>query len=163
VPPVKQSPPRPKPYVARMALMRAHGDLMAGPGKRRVGNWLASAAVYCGAAVAGAAWIGGALFDVREAASAALDRAAAHAGFAADIIVEGVEGPRADQIRAAALPEGRIALTAAAPEEVRARLKGLDWVENAVVQRHWPRALRLVVTRKPAAAAADARAIRVGA
>jgi hypothetical protein len=137
-----------KPYVARLAMLRAHGEtIVAGPA-RLATNWLASAAVYLGVAAAGAVWIGGSLFDLREAANRTIDQAAAAAGFAVRMQIEGIEGERAEEVRAAALPSGWESMVFASPQDMRTRLMGLDWVGKVVVQRHWPDRVKILIERK---------------
>ena len=67
-----------------------------------------------------------------------------------------VEGP----FKRVALPEIEAAVVGVAQgglagidlEEVRARVEGIDWVDQAVVQRRWPDTLRVVVVEQVAAA-----------
>lgn len=149
-----RAPRQAEPYVARLAMLRVQGaHVVAGPA-RAASNWLAGAALYLGVAAAGAVWIGGSLFDVRVAVSQALDRAATAAGFGARLTVAGIDGARAEEARTAALPTGLESLVFASPHEVRARLLGLDWVEDAVVQRHWPDRLTVHIKRRPTVYAA---------
>jgi hypothetical protein len=156
-------PPRQRPKVTRLAALRAHGDLFAsGPG-RQASNWLAGAALYFGTAIAGAVWIGGALFDVRETAAAAADEAVAGAGFAAGFAVYDergarLEGVRLSEVEMAVMPEGRRSMIAASPQDMRERLLDLPWVSGAVVQRHWPSSIKIQLHRRPAAVASAARA-----
>jgi cell division protein FtsQ len=50
------------------------------------------------------------------------------------------------------MPERRLALTAANPQLVKARIERLDWVGRASVQRMWPSTIRINVERRTAVA-----------
>lgn len=141
-------PPAPSRAPPRIAALRGHGDVFLNHSAKRASNWLAGAAVYCGAAVAGAVWIGGGLFDAREAASALVDQAAVQAGFVADVHVEGVGGERLEEARAIVLPEGRRSVISTSPAEIRHRLMQLRWVDSVVVQRRWPTRIEVRLVHK---------------
>jgi cell division protein FtsQ len=118
---------------------------------RKVGVILAGAVLMTGLAVVGALFIGGSLVDAREAFADLADHEAAHLGFgASDIDIRGVSGARADEVRAAILPQGRASLFSADPREVRGRVEQLGWVEKASVRRVWPSTLKISVTRRAA-------------
>jgi cell division protein FtsQ len=107
--------------------------------------------MFCGAAVAGAAWLGSSLFDAREAFAETTDAAAASAGFAiGDIKVTGVSDARAREVRDVAVPEGRRSMLSLDPDEVKARVESLDWVASARVHRLWPSTLTIEVERRQA-------------
>lgn len=135
------------------ALKIAKGQSAPKLSAKDFGGMLAGAALFCGAAVAGAAWIGGSLFDAGEAVAQNADRLASTAGFAVrQVEVTGVDGARRAEIAEAALPADRLSLLSADPVEAKARIESLDWVENATVSRMWPSTLRVDVTRRRAVA-----------
>ncbi|MGE3143507.1 MAG: cell division protein FtsQ/DivIB [Hyphomonadaceae bacterium] len=137
----------------RLAAIKLEGE-WGGPPRltaRSVGMFLAGALLLAGSAVAGAAWLGGSLFDAREAFAAEADRGAASLGFAAaHIEVEGVVGARAAEVRTLVMPVGRASLLAADPDEIKARVESLDWVSHARIERRWPDTLRIRVVRRAA-------------
>ncbi len=147
-------PPPPMPRLAAIKMQggrRLQETLRRAGSPRALGLALAGLIVTAGAAIAGAAWIGGSLVDAREAFAGLADGAAAGAGFAAAVVkVEGAAGARAEEVRAAVLPEGRRSLFAAEPVAVRARVKALDWVEEARVERLWPATVRVAVRKREA-------------
>lgn len=140
----------------RLAAMKAGGrdlarSLHGAPDARGMGRVAASALLMMGAAIAGAAWIGGSLFDMREAIGGASDAAAAHAGLRVlSVEIDGVTGAREAEVRAAALPEGRYSMLSADPAQVKARLESLHWVRSASVRRLWPSKLYVKVDRREA-------------
>ncbi|MBL8531328.1 MAG: cell division protein FtsQ/DivIB [Hyphomonadaceae bacterium] len=112
---------------------------------------LGGVVVFAGLAIAGAAWLGSSLFDVREAMARSADGAAASMGFTVDTIeVEGVNGARAQEVRAVVTPEGRHSVLSLDPADVRTRVESLDWVARARVQRLWPSTMRISVERRQA-------------
>lgn len=56
------------------------------------------------------------------------------------------------EIEAAVVEVARGGLASVDLDEVRARIESIDWVDDAVVQRRWPDALRVVVVEEVAAA-----------
>jgi cell division protein FtsQ len=131
---------------ARVA--QSFGEITA---PKRLGVMFISAALMAGFAVMGAVWIGGSLLDARETFADIADKQAAQMGFGVkSVVVGGVAGERADQVRAAVLPPDRLSLFSASPEEVRARVEKLEWVEKVSVQRIWPSSVRVDVTRRQA-------------
>jgi cell division protein FtsQ len=116
---------------------------------------LLGAVLFAGAGVAGAAWLGSSLFDVREAFARTADATAANVGFAiADIEVEAMpQAPaitpaRAAEVRALIVPEDRRSILSLDPDAVKARVESLDWVADARVRRLWPSTLRVEVRRR---------------
>lgn len=106
-----------------------------------------------GAAIAGATFIGGSLFDVREAAAITADRAAEGVGFrVAHVDIEGVSGLRANEVRALIMPENRRSLLAVEPADLQTRIESLDWVARAHVRRLWPSTLHIEIERRAALA-----------
>ncbi len=112
--------------------------------------FVAATVLVAGAAVAGAAWLGGSLFDAREAMAQSTDATLAAAGFNAHVVVSGAPGARSAEVLAVAMPEGRQSLLAADPRDVQARVQSLDWVGRATVHRRWPNELRIEVERRAA-------------
>lgn len=113
--------------------------------------------LFCGAAVAGAAWLGASLFDAREAFARTADASAAEAGFTiANIDIAPMPGAaalspaRMQEVRAVIVPEGRHSIISLDPEDVKARIEGLDWVASARVRRLWPSTLQVEVARRQA-------------
>lgn len=148
-PPPRRAPPR----IAVLSLEAATALKAAGPKGRDMERMLVGGAMMLGVAVAGAAFIGGSLLDARDGLARVTDSAAAAAGFAInEVRVEGVAGPRAEEVRAAAMPAGRRSLLAADPAAVKTRVEALDWVEDARVARRWPGEVRIDVTRRKAVA-----------
>ncbi|UPT61833.1 MAG: cell division protein FtsQ/DivIB [Hyphomonadaceae bacterium JAD_PAG50586_4] len=108
-----------------------------------------------GAGVAGAAWLGSSLFDVREAFARAADGAAANMGFAVDEIqVSTIEGAsaispaRAAEVRALIVPDGRQSILSLNPTDVKTRVESLDWVQGVRVRRLWPNDMLIEVERR---------------
>lgn len=110
----------------------------------------AASVLVAGAAVAGAAWLGGSLFDAREAMAQRTDATLASMGFQAHVVIEGATPARNAEVLAIAMPENRNSLLAADPREVKARVQSLDWVGRATVRRRWPNELRIQVERRAA-------------
>ena len=148
-------PPSPPRKVSRLARIKLDGaaqwDAMARARKaRKPGVTLAGVLLIGGAAIAGASWIGGSLFDAREALYASADGIATAAGMKATIDVRGVEGQRKTEVQAVALPRGRVSIMAASPAKVKDNVESLDWVESATVSRLWPSTIRITVSRRDA-------------
>lgn len=146
-PPKKKAPPPPMPRLARIQLA---GGARTRPAKASRGAAFASAILFGGAAVAGAAWIGGSLFDVKETFYASADRVASAFGLEAKLEVRGVTGARMAEIVAEALPPGRDSIMAASPDKIKAKVESLDWVDHAEVSRLWPSTIRVTVQRRKA-------------
>jgi cell division protein FtsQ len=113
--------------------------------------------LFCGAAIAGAAWLGSSLFDAREAFARTADATAAEAGFTiahvsvAPLPASAVLSPaRMQEVRAVIVPEGRHSLLSLDPDDVKARVESLDWVASARVRRLWPSTLQVEVARRQA-------------
>lgn len=165
----RQAPPPPPPRrrrdvsgMPRLAAIKLEGQ-WEGPPKitrRGVSIFAAGVVLFAGAAVAGAAWLGGSLFDAREAFAQQSDVTVARLGMTPrdlhvqevldDGAVRAMGGARADEVRAVIMPEGRQSLLSADPGEVRARIESLDWVDQATVIRHWPASLTVRVSRRDA-------------
>jgi cell division protein FtsQ len=147
-------PPPPPTSMSRLAMIKLSGGLSpedAQVSGRSLVLALTGAVLFCGAAIAGAAWMGDSLFDVREAFARTADSAAAEMGFAIDEIeVAGVTGARAQEVRAVVVPEGRQSILSIDPGDVKARVESLDWVETARVRRMWPSTLEIRVERRQA-------------
>lgn len=149
-------PPKPR-GVPRLAAIKLDAH-KAGFEKPRVTKsglakiaWLSGGVL--GLAVLGASLLGGGLFDVREAAVSAADDAAAGMGFRlADVQIHGVEGARADEVRALIAPDGRSSMLSLDPQAVKTRIESLDWVASVSVQRLWPQTLRVDIRRRAAIA-----------
>jgi len=146
-PPAGESMPR----LARIKLSGGLApDEMHVTGKS-LGIALAGMLIFAGAAIAGAAWMGDSLFDVREASARAVDVAAADVGFAIeDVTILGVAGARAEEVREQIIPEGRQSILSLDPIDVKERIEALDWVANASVRRLWPSTLEVRVERRQA-------------
>lgn len=109
--------------------------------------------LFAGAAIGGATWIGGSLFDAGAAFQRSADGLAANTFFALDenaIEISGVEGARRDEVREAVNPDAWRSLLALDPDDVKARVEGLGWVQDAKVRRLWPSTIRIEVTRRQA-------------
>ncbi len=145
------APPQDMPRLARIKLSGGLGDDDVQVSGKSLMMALAGIALFCGAAVAGAAFLGSSLFDAREAFALSADAGAANTGFViGDIDVEGVSGARAQEIRALVVPQGRRSLLSLDPYEVKARVESLDWVQSARVKRLWPSTLVIQVERRQA-------------
>ena len=113
--------------------------------------------LFCGAAIAGAAWLGASLFDAREAFARTADASAAQAGFtithleiAAMAHTAPLSPARMQEVRAMIVPEGRHSIISLDPDDVKARVESLDWVASARVRRLWPSTLQVDVARRQA-------------
>lgn len=113
--------------------------------------------LFCGAAIAGAAWLGSSLFDAREAFARTADATATRAGFTIAHIevtslphTPALSPARVREVSAVIVPEGRQSIVSLDPEAVRARVESLDWVASARVQRLWPSTLRVQIARRQA-------------
>lgn len=111
--------------------------------------------MFVGVAVAGAAWLGSSLFDVREAFARSADATVANAGFEIDEIeiaelpgMPEISDARRQEIHALIVPDGRHSILALDPDEVKARVESLDWVAQARVRRLWPSTLMVEVERR---------------
>ncbi|MGE3251179.1 MAG: cell division protein FtsQ/DivIB [Hyphomonadaceae bacterium] len=148
-------PPKPRakgtPRLATLALDREGAMERPQVTKRGLAIAAALTVFTIGFAIAGATFIGGSLFDVREAAAVAADRTADGIGFSVDHVeIAGVEGARADEIRALILPENRRSLIAVDPRELQTDIESLDWVSRASVRRLFPSTIRIDVVRRAA-------------
>lgn len=155
----KAPPPVPTyesmPRLARIKLSGGlNGDDVQVSGKS-LALALTGAVMFIGVAIAGAAWLGSSLFDVREAFARSADATVANAGFHIDAI-EVAELPgspqitsaREQEVRALIVPDGRHSILALDPAEVKARVESLDWVAEARVRRLWPSTLMVEVERR---------------
>jgi cell division protein FtsQ len=116
---------------------------------------LTGVVMFLGVGVAGAAWLGSSLFDVRESFARGADGVVASAGFEIDAIdiaamtnAPALTDARKAEVRALIVPEGRHSLLALDPEDVQARVESLDWVASARVRRLWPSRLVVEVERR---------------
>lgn len=116
---------------------------------------LTGAIMFAGVAIAGAAWLGSSLFDVREAFARSADATVANAGFQIDEIEVAtlpgspeITAAREQEVRALIVPDGRHSILALDPEDVKARVESLDWVAQARVRRLWPSTLMVEVERR---------------
>lgn len=150
----RRAPPPPPQGIPRLAAIKLSGGLSGDDinvSGKSLGLALAGLVLLLGASVAGAAWLGSSLFDVREAFARTADAAATHAGFSIDTIqISGVSGARAQEVRAQIVPDGRHSLLSLDPADVQARVESLDWVEHARVERFWPSTLKVIVERRQA-------------
>jgi cell division protein FtsQ len=143
-------PPR---SASRLETLRLEGADALRPSPRSVGAFLAGGVMLLGVSAAGAAWIGGSLLDAQDNVGRYGDQLATQAGFGlSQVEIRGVDGPRAAEVRAAAGLQPSHSLFLAQPQAVRDRLRRLDWVQSVRVTRLWPATLRIVVTRREAAA-----------
>lgn len=152
----RKAPPSPPPMsgMPRLARIKLSGGLQGDDVKvsgKSLMLGLAGIVMFTGVAIAGATWLGSSLFDAREAFARAADGAAANVGFDIDDIqVAGVAGARAQEVRAIVVPEGRRSILSLNPNDVRARVEGLDWVAHAEVRRLWPSKLQIEVVHRQA-------------
>lgn len=156
----RKSPPPALDYgpMPRLARIKLSGGLTADHmqvSSKSLMLALTGAVLFVGAAIAGAAWLGSSLFDVREAMARAADSAAANAGFViADIEVAplpdapSISPARAAEVRRIVAPADRRSILSLDPEQVRARIESLDWVASARVRRLWPSTLKVEVERR---------------
>jgi cell division protein FtsQ len=144
----------------RLAAIKLSGGLSV-EGAQVSGKSLALALtglfLFCGAAIAGAAWLGSSLFDAREAFARTVDASAAEAGFTIAHIdiapmphAAALSPARIAEIRSVIVPEGRRSVISLDPQAVRARVESLDWVASARVRRLWPSTLQVQVARRQA-------------
>jgi cell division protein FtsQ len=127
----------------------AHAAAMAAQHQTRIAGVVAAGLVLlCGATVGGVLLLGGKLIDLNEALHAGADHVAAAAGFEAKVVVDGVEGARAQEVQDEVLPQGRNSIVAGSPHAVKARVESLDWVARAQVSRLWPSTIRVTVERR---------------
>lgn len=150
----RKSPPPPK-AMSKLAKIKLEGAAYAEHAARakknhKPGVALAGVLLVGGAAIAGASWIGGNLFNTREALYAAADGVATAAGLTATIDVQGVEGQRKTEVAGVVLPDGRRSIMGASPQTMKDNVESLDWVESATVQRLWPTTIRVKVQRRDA-------------
>src|SRR5262249_39112845 len=94
-------PPKPPAPVARLAAIKLDGigPSDVGVTKKNMATIAVGSLLFLGAAIAGATWIGGSLFDAGKAFERSADQLAAGVGFRIeDIQIAGVSGARADEI-----------------------------------------------------------------
>src|SRR5512147_1034519 len=146
--------------VPRLAAIKLSGGLNAGDAEvsgKSLALALTGLVLFCGAAIAGAAWLGSSLFDAREAFARTADASAAEAGFTVAHVsvaplphTPSLSPARMQEISALVVPEGRHSLISLDPEDVKARVESLDWVASARVRRLWPSTLHVEVARRQA-------------
>jgi hypothetical protein len=138
-----EPPAQKKQGTPRLAAIQLEGVFGAASAKpttfRGVGRVGAFIALGAAAAIAGASWIGGSLFDLREAAAMMADRAALGMGLRVkNIDVVGARGARAEEVRSLVAPNERVSLFAATPAALKERVESLDWVDDERDSRVWP-------------------------
>lgn len=136
----------------KLAAIKLDSSWSAPPKLTRNGVFrvFAGALLTFGAAVAGAAWIGGSLFDAQEAFAQRADSAFAAAGFTVSYDIAGAsEARRGEVLEAATLPH-RASLLFADPRAIKTRVESLDWVAHARVVRQWPQTVRIEIERRDA-------------
>lgn len=157
----RPAPPPPAPVyenMPRLARIKLSGGLtgedVAVSGKSLM-LALTGVVFFLGAGVAGAAWLGSSLFDVRESFARGADGLVANAGFAIDAIEvqampggPALTGARKAEVSNLIVPDGRHSLLALDPGQVQARVESLDWVASARVRRLWPSTLIVEVERR---------------
>ncbi|HVZ99953.1 MAG TPA: cell division protein FtsQ/DivIB [Caulobacterales bacterium] len=149
-PPRRAAPP-PAHGVPRLAAIKGAFDGEPQVNGKSLMLALTGVVLFVGAAIAGATWIGGSLFDARQAFQRSADAAVVSAGFGVehiDVTGEGVAAARIAEVRAAIAPQGAHSLLAMDPGSVKARVESLDWVAEAKVRRLWPSTLRVDVRRR---------------
>jgi len=116
---------------------------------------LAGLVIFCGVAVAGAAWLGSSLWDAKEAFASATDSAAANAGFEVEHVnvralpnTPSLSAARVQEVASMVVPAGRHSVISLDPKDVQARVEGLDWVANARVRRLWPSTVVVEIARR---------------
>ncbi|MBI3440098.1 MAG: FtsQ-type POTRA domain-containing protein [Proteobacteria bacterium] len=156
----RRSAPPPPSNVPRLAAIKLNGGLSAADANvsgKSLALALTGLVLFCGAAIAGAAWLGSSLFDAREAFARTADASAAEAGFTVAHVsvaplpnTPSLSAARMQEITALIVPEGRHSLISLDPQDVRARVESLDWVASARVRRLWPSTMRIEVARRQA-------------
>ena len=156
----RRMPAPPPSSVPRLAAIKLSGGLNAGDAQvsgKSLALALTGLVLFCGAAIAGAAWLGSSLFDAREAFARTADASAAEAGFTVAHVsvaplphTPSLSPARMQEINALVVPEGRHSLISLDPEDVKARVESLDWVASARVRRLWPSTMRIEVARRQA-------------
>ncbi|MFT3729513.1 MAG: cell division protein FtsQ/DivIB [Terricaulis sp.] len=116
---------------------------------------LAGLVIFCGVAVAGAAWLGSSLWNAKEAFASASDSAASNAGFAVQHVnvralpdSPSLSAARVQEVQAMVVPAGRHSVVSLDPKDVQARVESLDWVANARVRRLWPSTVVVEIARR---------------
>jgi cell division protein FtsQ len=116
---------------------------------------LTSLVVFCGVAIAGAAWLGSSLWDAKEAFASTTDSAAANSGFAVQHVnvralpnSPSLSQARVAEVQAMVVPAGRHSVISLDPKDVQARVEGLDWVASARVRRLWPSTVIVEIARR---------------
>jgi cell division protein FtsQ len=111
--------------------------------------------VFCGVAVAGAAWLGSSLWDAKEAFASTADSTASNAGFAVEHVnvaalpnSPALSAARMQEVQAMVVPQGRHSVLSLDPKDVQARVEGLDWVASARVRRLWPSTMIVEIARR---------------
>jgi len=148
-------PPKPMPRLARIKLSGGVSAEEARVSVKSLGLALTGVVLFLGAGLAGAVLLGSSLFDLREAFVRSADGAAAHAGFdIAEIAVAAmpdapaITAARAAEVRALVVPEGRNSMLSLDPDQVKARVEGLDWVAATRVRRLWPSTIEVEIERR---------------
>lgn len=151
---VRRSAPPPSGNMPRLAAIKLSGGISGeefNVSGKSLGMALGAMVLLVGVSIAGATFLGSSLFDAREAFARSADAAAANAGFQiSNVQVAGVTGARAEEVRALIVPQGRHSILSLEPDQVRANIESLDWVEHARVRRVWPSTLHVDVVRRQA-------------
>lgn len=155
----RYAPPPPS-SIPRLAAIKLSGGLSVDDAQvsgKSLALALTGLLLFCGAAIAGAAWLGSSLFDAREAFARTADASAAQAGFTIahiDVAPMPHTAPlspaRIQEVRAVIVPEGRRSIVSLDPQDVKTRVESLDWVASARVRRLWPSTLQVEVARRQA-------------
>jgi cell division protein FtsQ len=111
--------------------------------------------LFCGIAVAGATWLGGSLWNAKEAFGRTTDAAAVGAGFSVrhvDVVAlphtPSLSQARIQEVQAIVVPDNRHSILSLDPKDVQARVEGLDWVASARVRRLWPSTMIVEIGRR---------------
>ena len=149
-----QSAPPNMPRLAAIKLNGVTGEDVQVSGKSLLFA-LTGLVLFCGVAVAGAAWLGSSLWDAKEAFASTTDAAASNAGFAVRHVnvaplphTPSLSQARVAEVQALVVPQGRHSVLSLDPKDVLARVESLDWVASARVRRLWPSTMIVEIARR---------------